>query len=299
MNTLPDRIEKQAVLRAPIERVWEALSDSAQFGAWFKARFRGPFVAGSEVVGELAEPGHVGRLMVLAVETLDAPHLLSFRWRPHELEKPSDSWPASTLVEFRLEPHPEGTLLVITESGFEAIPESERADYVRGNSEGWEEQLGRIASYVSGTDRIEKTVSLQAPVERVWRALSVAEEFGQWFGLDAAGETFAAGRSAHMKIAEPADYAGRDFTIEVVALEPPRLFSFRWHPCALDPGVDYSSEPMTLVEFFLEPRDNGTLLTVTETGFDAIPAGRRATAFRMNEGGWAEQVQRIRRYVDA
>jgi uncharacterized protein YndB with AHSA1/START domain len=255
-------------------------------------------VAGSEVVGELAEPGHVGRLMVVAVETVEAPRLLSFRWRPHELEE-TGSWPGSTLVEFRLEPHPEGTLLVITESGFEAIPEGERADYIRGNSEGWEEQLGRIASYVSGTDRIEKSISLQAPVERVWRAVSVAEEFGKWFGLDVAGETFAAGRSAHMKIAEPAQYAGRDFTIEVVTLEPPRLFSFRWHPYAVDPGVDYSGEPQTLVEFFLEPQGNGTLLTVTETGFDAIPAHRRALAFRMNEGGWAAQVERIRRYVDA
>jgi uncharacterized protein YndB with AHSA1/START domain len=83
----------------------------------------------------------------------------------------------------------------------------------------------------------------------------------------------------------------------VKAMEPERLFSFTWHPYAVDPKMDYSKEPQTLVEFRLEKTAEGTRLTVTESGFDMIPAGRRAEAFRMNEGGWAQQMKNIEGYV--
>ena len=147
------------------------------------------------------------------------------------------------------------------------------------------------------TDRIEKTVFLRAPRSRVWRAIATPEEFGAWFGVNLDG-AFAPGKqvSGRMTI-KGFEHLPMEITIERV--EPERLFSYRWHPYAIDPKVDYSAEPMTLVEFRLEDAPGGTQLTVTESGFDRIPASRRAEAFRMNEGGWASQLRNIERHVAA
>jgi uncharacterized protein YndB with AHSA1/START domain len=292
-----DRIEKQAILRAPLERVWKAISDSQEFGAWFKARFRGPFIAGESVNAEFTEPGHVGRPFVVRVEAMEPQRLLAFRWRPHDFGGAGDNFADSTLVQMFLEAHPEGTLLRIVESGFENLPAGERETQLRGNDEGWAEQMERVSAYVSGTDRIEKAITLRAPMERVWRAISEPEQFAAWFGLDAAGASFEPGSSATMKLTAPSEYAGRPFTIEIVSKEAGRLFAFRWHPYALDPSVDYSGEPTTLIEFLLEPDGQGTLLTVTESGFNQVPEQRRAKAFEMNNHGWGVQVGRIKEYV--
>lgn len=296
MTQTQTEIDKTAVLRAPIERVWSAISDSQQFGAWFKARFREPFVPGQSVVGEFTEPGYIGRKFVVSVEEMVAPRLFAFRWHPHEFDRPHVTAEA-TLVQFFLEPHPAGTLLRILETGFDRIPEDQRDAQLRGNDEGWNEQLERVAAYVSGTDRIEKEVTINAPTERVWRAISTAQEFGEWFGLDTMGATFEAGKTVSMKIANPGEYDGMEFSLEIVSIEAGRYFAFRWHPFAVDSSVDYSSEPTTLVEFLLEPAGEGTLLLVTESGFNALPESRRATAFEMDDGGWTEQMERIRRYV--
>lgn len=147
------------------------------------------------------------------------------------------------------------------------------------------------------TDRIEKTVFLRAPRSRVWRAIATPEEFGAWFGVNLDG-AFAPGKqvSGRMTI-KGFEHLPMEITIDRV--EPERLFSYRWHPYAIDPKVDYSAEPMTLVEFRLEDAPGGTQLTVTESGFDRIPASRRAEAFRMNEGGWASQLRNIERHVAA
>jgi len=146
------------------------------------------------------------------------------------------------------------------------------------------------------TDRIEKTVMLKAPRARVWRAIANAEEFGAWFGVKLRGP-FVAGKPLSGTI----ELKGNafDMTVEVDTIQPESLFSYRWHPYAVDPKVDYSSEPMTLVELHLEDANNGTKLTIIETGFDRIPLARRAEAFRMNDGGWTEQAKRIERYVSA
>lgn len=148
----------------------------------------------------------------------------------------------------------------------------------------------------SSTDCIEKRIELKAPPARVWRALTDHREFGAWFRVALEGP-FVPGSITRGRIT----YAGYEHLVmEVVVerMEGERLFSFRWHPAAVEAGVEYSAEPMTLVEFRLEPVGAGTLLTVTESGFDAIPAGRREEAFRMNSGGWAEQVKNIGAYVE-
>jgi uncharacterized protein YndB with AHSA1/START domain len=145
------------------------------------------------------------------------------------------------------------------------------------------------------SDRIEKRISLKAAPARVWRAISDARELGTWFGVDLRDD-FAPGATVRGKLTiKGYEHVTLEMTIERIERE--RLFSFRWHPYALDPSVDYSKEPATLVEFRLEPEGEGTLLVVTESGFDQIPAARRAKAFEMNTSGWAAQLNNIARHV--
>ncbi|HET6614084.1 MAG TPA: SRPBCC family protein [Kofleriaceae bacterium] len=160
---------------------------------------------------------------------------------------------------------------------------------------------------MSETDRIEKQVHLRAPLARVWRAVSDAREFGTWFGVDfdgpfVAGERLT-GRITPTKVdpeiaAMQAPHAGAAFEIAVVTVVPMTTFAFRWHPYAIDPEVDYSAEASTLVTFELREADDGTVLTIVESGFDSLPIERRAEAFSANEGGWTMQAQLIAKYLD-
>jgi uncharacterized protein YndB with AHSA1/START domain len=148
---------------------------------------------------------------------------------------------------------------------------------------------------MKNTDRIEKKVVLKAPRARVWRALTDAQEFGTWFRAKLDGG-FAAGKSVSGQITYPG-YEHLKFEATVERMEAGRLLSFRWHPGAVN-AADVGDEPTTLVEFQLEDTPEGTLLTVVESGFDQLPPGRREEAFRMNDGGWAEQMENIRKHVD-
>jgi uncharacterized protein YndB with AHSA1/START domain len=156
------------------------------------------------------------------------------------------------------------------------------------------------------TDRIEKKILLHAPLKRVWRALTDSTEFGVWFGVKFDGP-FQPGVSLRgvivpttmdpevAKAQKP--HEGTPFQITVEQIEPHRLFSFRWHPFAIESGVDYSAEPTTLVSFTLEEVAGGVMLTVTESGFDQIPLARRAKAFQANDQGWSMQVKLIEAYL--
>lgn len=146
------------------------------------------------------------------------------------------------------------------------------------------------------TDRIEKTVVLKAPKSRVWRALTSPAELGQWFGIDLSGCTLEPGRRTRGPITIDG-YRHVTFEVVVEQMVPEQLFSWRWHPYAIDPKMDYSGEPTTLVVFELQEVAGGTRLTVVESGFDALPVHRRAEALRSNEGGWTIQLQNIERHV--
>jgi uncharacterized protein YndB with AHSA1/START domain len=145
------------------------------------------------------------------------------------------------------------------------------------------------------TDRIEKRIELKAPVSRVWRALTDYREFGAWFRVKLDGP-FVPGQVSSGQLTYPG-YEHVKWEAIVQKIEPERLFSFTWHPYPADPAIDYSKEPSTLVEFRLEKTATGTLLTVTESGFDKIPANRRLEAFRMNDSGWTQQLKNIEVYV--
>jgi uncharacterized protein YndB with AHSA1/START domain len=144
-------------------------------------------------------------------------------------------------------------------------------------------------------DRIEKRIELKASVARVWRALTDYREFGEWFRVKLEGP-FVPGQVSRGQITHPG-YEHVKWEAIVQKMEPERLFSFTWHPYSVDPNTDYSKEPTTLVEFRLEKTTSGTLVVLTESGFDQIPSARRDEAFRMNDGGWTEQMKNIEKHV--
>lgn len=156
------------------------------------------------------------------------------------------------------------------------------------------------------TDRIVKQIVLHAPVERVWQAISQAENFGRWFGAAFDGPfvegTRVNGRIVPTTVDEELarlqkPHEGTPMQWWIERIEPMRRFSFRWHPYAIERDADYSKEPTTLITFDLEAVDEGTRLTVTESGFDQIPLARRAEAFQSNDGGWAHQMRMIEKYL--
>jgi len=152
-------------------------------------------------------------------------------------------------------------------------------------------------STMTNANAIEKRIELRAPRARVWRALTDAAEFGAWFGVKLEG-SFEVGKSVRGRITH-AGYEHVVFEMTIERMDAQTLFAYRWHPYAIEPTVDYSKEPTTLVEFRLEEASGGTVLTLVESGFDRIPPHRRAEAFRMNAQGWTEQMENIRRHVEA
>jgi uncharacterized protein YndB with AHSA1/START domain len=145
-------------------------------------------------------------------------------------------------------------------------------------------------------DRIDKTIELNAPVARVWRALTDHHEFGQWFRVKLDGP-FAPGEVSRGRITYPG-YEHLPWEAKVQTMEHERRFSFTWHPYAVESDVDYTDEPQTLVEFVLEPTAGGTRLSISESGFSTLPEGRRMEALRMNDSGWTEQANNIRTHVE-
>jgi uncharacterized protein YndB with AHSA1/START domain len=156
------------------------------------------------------------------------------------------------------------------------------------------------------TDRIEKRVLLRATLDRVWGAISDSEQFGRWFGVLIDGP-FVAGTSLTAAITPTSvddeiakrqeSHAGTKSTWQIVAIEPRRRFAYRWHPFAIDPDVDYDQEPTTVVEFTLTETPDGVLLTIVESGFDAIPEARRDASFDANSEGWSIQTDLVRKYL--
>jgi uncharacterized protein YndB with AHSA1/START domain len=146
------------------------------------------------------------------------------------------------------------------------------------------------------SDRIEKTVEIKAPLARVWRALTDHKEFGTWFRVRLEAP-FRPGATVHGQITYPG-YEHLRWVAVIQKMEPERLFSFTWHPFAVDPDTDYNSESPTLVEFTLEPIATGTRVRVVESGFDQLPSHRRDEAFRMNSEGWGIQMENIKHHVE-
>jgi uncharacterized protein YndB with AHSA1/START domain len=157
------------------------------------------------------------------------------------------------------------------------------------------------------TDRIRRRILLHASRDRVWRALSDAGELGTWFGMRLEGELEQGATLRGTIVPTAVDptvarlqapYAGLPVVLTVDLVEYERALSFRWHPHAVARGLDYSSEPTTVVVFELEDAPGGVLLTVTEWGFDRLPPGRREAAYVANEGGWGKLVTSLEKYLE-
>jgi uncharacterized protein YndB with AHSA1/START domain len=147
---MEDRIEKRIEIAAPVSRVWQALTDSRQFGEWFLVKMNGPFVAGKPVAGQITHPGYEHVRMEIVVEAIEPQTLFSFTWHPYAVDPKVDySQEESTLIEFRLQPTPGGTLLTVTESGFDKIPVERRAEALLRNDNGWAQQMKNIQAYVT------------------------------------------------------------------------------------------------------------------------------------------------------
>ncbi|MDQ0655118.1 SRPBCC family protein [Pseudomonas cedrina] len=146
-------------------------------------------------------------------------------------------------------------------------------------------------------DRIERKVLLNAPRKQVWEALTDAEKFGRWFGVALEGKAFVAGQTIEAQITYPG-YEHVVWKARIECILPQTLFSFCWHPFAVDPNIDYDQETPTLVEFTLEDRAPGILLRVVESGFDSVPGVRRQKAYKMNSRGWDEQMSNIEAYLN-
>jgi uncharacterized protein YndB with AHSA1/START domain len=145
-------------------------------------------------------------------------------------------------------------------------------------------------------EQIEKQVLLRATRARVWTALTDIEQFCRWFGIDKADGAFAPGARLHMVASK--EIGGGDFDVFVEQMQAERLFSWRWHPGAQDPAVDYAAEATTRVVFTLADAPGGTLLTITESGFDRISLARRARVYGENCKGWDDQAARLERHVN-
>jgi uncharacterized protein YndB with AHSA1/START domain len=147
---MEDRIEKRIEIAAPVSRVWQALTDSRQFGEWFLVKMDGPFVAGKLVAGQITHPGYEHVRMEIVVKAIEPPTLFSFTWHPYAVDPKVDySKEESTVIEFRLQPTPGGTLLTVTESGFDKIPAQRRAEAILRNDGGWAQQMKNIQAYVT------------------------------------------------------------------------------------------------------------------------------------------------------
>ena len=146
------------------------------------------------------------------------------------------------------------------------------------------------------TDRIEKQVVVRAPRARVWRALTESSEFGRWFGVRPTGAFTPGARVTGAVTHKGYEHLTWDVTIET--MEPERKFAWRWHPGPVS-ADQVGNEPTTLVVFELRDVEGGTLVTVVESGFDAVPATRRGDAYRSNDEGWTQQMEAIRRHVEA
>ena len=292
----PFELVMSRVINAPRDRVFEAWTKPEQMTQWFAPK---PFQL---IVGKMDfRPGGRFSMAMRGPNGEDFPFTGTYReivppvklsWTGEFPNGPADQM--STVISF--EEEGQRTKLHVRQTFHLMTPEIEHA--TKGAKQGWTMTLDQLEAFCAPevvNDRIEKRIELKAPPSRVWRALTDHREFGEWFGVKLDGP-FVPGQPSRGHITYPG-YEHLKWEAVVKDMEPERLFSFTWHPYAIDHKSDYSKETPTLVEFRLGKTKNGTLLTVTESDFGKIPSARQAEAFRMNDGGWTEQMKNIERHL--
>jgi uncharacterized protein YndB with AHSA1/START domain len=277
---MSDRIEKRIELAATPERVWRALTSAREFGTWFGAKLEGDFAPGATVRGPITYTGYEHLTLEITIERMDERRLLSFRWHPHAVETGVDySQEPTTLVEFRLEPSPAGTLLVVTESGFDRIPAGRRPKAFEMNSSGWAAQMANIARHVGSFEvRVESRIK-RAPAD-VFAAIVDPVKMSQYFISSGSGPLVPGARI---------DWAWADVgaktTIEVLEIDANRRIAFRWP----------ADGPSTHVTLTLEPDGERTKLVATEGPFELTDAGVKRALGQTQ--GWTDFSCSLRAYV--
>ena len=275
-----DRIEKQIILPAPRARVWQALTDSAQFGRWFGARFAEPFVLGQVARGQITYPGYQHLTLDILIETITPETKFAFRWHPHAVDTAVDySTESMTLVTFTLEDAHAGTRLTVVESGFDGIPRDRRPKAFAMNSDGWNEQLGNIAQFVA-TAGILHDLPINRPPSEVYRGLVDPEGLNAWWTNESAGQP-TVGNEYRLQFG--AEY---DWRAVVTAAVPDRVIEWKITR-ALPDWVG------TTIRFVLEPTATGTRLQFAHTGW-----AEASDHFRQSSYCWALYLRVLTRYLE-
>ncbi len=291
-----NEIRCEMMLRASVDKVWNALTTAEGWTGWFSYGVKGRFAEGEKLTLDF---GPYGECFAL-VSTMNPKIEFAYQWHPGE-DCPIDKYPASemTTVKFTLESVSEGTKLTMVESGFANLPESRRLSAFNANSGGWDAELPKITKLVENDERqpklpfdIFRERTFMVPIDKVWRAIATVEGLCGWFVTSIDGDLSVGSLSTFQ-------FGKKSGSLKVVAREEPNLFAWKWHPGQVE-GCNWDQYPeseTTTVEFHLKEIEGGTELVVKEMGFDAIPESRRATSLGLNKQGWTICMDLIKAYV--
>lgn len=280
-------IRKEVVLKARPERIWSCLTTRDGWEGWFSDKVEGSFDVGGILKMQFED---VHTCFAKVVERVEGT-AFAYRWHPGE-DCPMDRYPESemTTVRFELAPHPDGTLLVVTESGFENVPAERREKTVELNSGGWKIELVELAAYAErgdiqllGLDEIVRTIDVAADISRVWEAVATAKGWESFFFQEVPGE-FKVGELTVCRT-----QSGNTGPLKVTALEAPHRFAYLWHPGEMEgcSWTDYPESEATSVEFLLTSIATGTRVTVKESGFSRVRKAHKHRALELNAEGWS------------
>lgn len=292
-----NEIRCEMTLKAPVEKVWSALTTPEGWTGWFSQGVKGKFAVGETLTLDF---GPYGECFALVAE-MDPMTNFAYRWHPGE-DCPIDKYPESemTTVRFTLEPAAAGTKLTMVESGFAGLPLDRRASALNANTGGWKSELVKIVGLVEEGKRQEKPSFdiyrerlIDAPIQKVWNAIATVEGLCGWFVASVDGDLNEGSMATfHFK-------KGCSGPVKVIERNEPNSLAWKWHPgevegCTWD---KYPEDQLTTVQFTLKETEDGVELVVKESGFDNIPESRRLTALGLNKGGWTWCMDAIKSFV--
>ncbi len=288
-------IRQQVVLKAPREKVWEAISTPEGWNGWFGENAQGGFQLGDTMI--------LDGISYAVVVEMEAPSRFAYKWHPGE-ECAVDKYPESemTTVRFLLEDHPEGTLLTLIETGFENIPEERRARCVTLNTDGWRWELGELQAYLEQGERhllaskeiVRERVYRTTP-EKLWDLVATPEGLKKWWVKEVEGE-FKVGEQAMLTF----EYLGGEICgpLRVVESRRPEVFAFLSQPGAVTSTYeDFDESKATTTTFTITAVEEGAHLKVVESDFENVPEELRPSAQVGNSEGWTEVMNMIERAV--
>ena len=292
-----NEIRCELMLKAPIDKVWNALTTAEGWTGWFSQGVEGTFALGEMLTLDFGAYGEC----FARISEMDPKNLFAYQWHPGDGAN-FDTHPESelTTVRFTLEPVEGGTQLLMVESGFANIPEARRISALEANTGGWNSELKKIVPLVENDERqpklpfdIYRERFVMVPIEKAWNAVATAEGLKSWFLKDVEGD-LSLGSFATFFFNHEASGP-----VKVVEREEPNTIAWRWHPGEVDGCTwdKYPEDQTTTVKFTFTEKNGGTEIVVTESGFDNIPEPRRLTSMGLNKSGWSAVMDWLRDYL--